>query len=87
MKAIEVAAYGGPDVLRLKDMPDPTAGPGQVVIRVTGVDVLFLDAHIRGGWGEPLTLRGIDQVQFAPSSWRSTPVMRSPSPPRVVWPP
>lgn len=33
MKAIRVREFGGPEVLLLEDVPDPQAGPGQVVVR------------------------------------------------------
>jgi NADPH:quinone reductase len=34
MKAVEITAYGKPDVLRLGERPDPVAGPGELLIRV-----------------------------------------------------
>ena len=34
MKAILVRAFGGPEVLELHDLPDPTSGPGQLLVRV-----------------------------------------------------
>jgi NADPH2:quinone reductase len=51
MRAVEVMRFGGPDVLAVRERPDPVAGPGQVVIDVEAVDVLFVDARIRAGWG------------------------------------
>lgn len=56
MRAIQVSRYGGPEVLELVDVPDPKAGPGQVLIDVAVADVLFVDSQIRsgtaGGWFE-----------------------------------
>ena len=49
MKAIRVHEFGGPELMRLEDVPDPTAGPGQVVIRVNAVGVNPVDAYIRSG--------------------------------------
>jgi NADPH:quinone reductase len=49
MKAIQVAQFGGPEVLVAVDVADPIAGPGQVLIDVAAADVLFLDAVIRYG--------------------------------------
>ncbi|HLY08900.1 MAG TPA: NADPH:quinone reductase [Planctomycetota bacterium] len=49
MKAIRVHAFGGPDVLRLEDVPVPEAGPGQVLVRVQAVGVNPVDATIRNG--------------------------------------
>ena len=33
MRAIRVSQFGGPEVLRLEDVPDPVAGPGEVVVK------------------------------------------------------
>ncbi len=49
MQAIQVAQFGGPEVLVPVDVPDPIAGPGQAVIAATAADLLFLDAVIRSG--------------------------------------
>lgn len=52
MRVVEVTRYGGPEVLAVRELPDPTAGPGQVIIDVAAVDVLFVDTRIRAGWGK-----------------------------------
>ena len=51
MRAVEVAKFGGPEVLVARDAPDPVAGPGQAVVRVTAAHVLFVETQIRSGWG------------------------------------
>jgi NADPH:quinone reductase len=51
MRLVEVARFGGPEVLVPVTAPDPAAGERQVVIRVSAADVLFLDAVIRYGLG------------------------------------
>ncbi|NJP93608.1 zinc-binding dehydrogenase [Nonomuraea sp. FMUSA5-5] len=51
MKVVEVTKFGGPDVLVAKRAPEPVAGPGQVVIGVSVVDVMSIDAQLRAGWG------------------------------------
>jgi NADPH2:quinone reductase len=59
MRAIQVAAFGGPEVLSLAEVPDPVPGSGQVVVGMAAADVIFLDTLLRGGWGQdffPLTL-------------------------------
>ena len=33
MRAIRVSAYGGPEVLKLEEIPAPQPGAGQVVVR------------------------------------------------------
>ena len=49
MKAIQIDQTGGPEVLRLADIPDPTPGPGQVVVRLSAIGVNFVDTYHRGG--------------------------------------
>ena len=49
MKAIVVRDFGAPDVLKLEELPDPVAGPGQVVIRVKAAGVNPVDTYIRSG--------------------------------------
>jgi NADPH2:quinone reductase len=34
MKAIVVHQYGGPEVLKFEECPDPVAGSGEVLVRV-----------------------------------------------------
>lgn len=52
MRAVEVTKFGGPEVLAVRDVADPVAGPGQVVIDVVAADVLYVDVAVRGGWGK-----------------------------------
>ena len=49
MRAIRVAAFGGPDVLTLADVPDPQPGPGQIRVRVHAAGVNPVEAYIRTG--------------------------------------
>jgi NADPH:quinone reductase len=49
MKAIRVRQTGGPEVLRLEEVPDPVPGAGQVVIRVEAVGVNFIEIYQRTG--------------------------------------
>ena len=43
MRAVVVDEFGGPEVLRLRDVPDPVPGPGQVAIDVAYVGLNFAD--------------------------------------------
>ena len=43
MKAVVVARAGGPEVLEVRDVPDPIAKPGEVIVRVEAVGVNFAD--------------------------------------------
>lgn len=49
MKAVELAYFGGPEALELRVLPDPVAGPGQVVVAVEAAGVGLVDARMRGG--------------------------------------
>lgn len=49
MKAIQVHEFGGPEVLNLVDVPDPTPGPGQVVVRIHAAGVNPVDTYVRAG--------------------------------------
>jgi NADPH:quinone reductase-like Zn-dependent oxidoreductase len=50
MKAMAMAGHGGPDVLRMTELPDPVPGPGRVVVRVRAVALNHLDVWVRKGW-------------------------------------
>ena len=49
MKAIRVHATGGPEVLRLDELPTPAPGPGQVLIQVEAIGVNFIEVYHRTG--------------------------------------
>jgi NADPH:quinone reductase-like Zn-dependent oxidoreductase len=49
MKAIVINQYGGPDVLKFSDYPDPTPGPGEVLIKVAAASVNPIDLLQRSG--------------------------------------
>jgi NADPH:quinone reductase len=49
MKAILVREHGGPEVLKLEDLPDPTPNADQVVVRLKAVGVNPVDVYIRTG--------------------------------------
>lgn len=49
MKAVLYDRYGGPDVLRLSDVPDPEPGPDEVLIQVKAASVIPGDWKLRAG--------------------------------------
>jgi NADPH2:quinone reductase len=51
MRAIVVKELGGHEVLTVAERDDPTAGPGQLVVRVAAVGVNFMDVYQRTGVG------------------------------------
>lgn len=54
MRAIPVAAYGGPAVLLPAELPDPVPESGQVAVGMATADVIFPDTLLRSGWGQEL---------------------------------
>jgi NADPH2:quinone reductase len=49
VKAIRVHAFGGPEVLKLEDVPTPRPADGQVLIRVKATGVNPYDTYMRNG--------------------------------------
>jgi NADPH:quinone reductase len=49
MKAICVHQFGGPETLKLDQVPDPEPGPHQVVVRLEAAGVNPVDTYIRAG--------------------------------------
>ncbi len=53
MRAIIVAAPGGPEQLRIEERPDPLAGDGEIVVRVAGAGINRADLLQRRGFYPP----------------------------------
>jgi NADPH2:quinone reductase len=49
MQAIVAREFGGPEVLKLEDIPEPAAGNGQVRVRVHAIGVNPYDTYMRAG--------------------------------------
>ena len=67
MKAIVVHQYGGPEVLKFEDYPDPVAGPGEVLVRVAATSVNPIDYKRRAGLTKdfyPLTVPRADRSRY-----------------------
>src|ERR1700727_2025936 len=68
MKAIVVRQYGGPEVLKFEDYPDPFPGPGEVLVRVAASSVNPIDSKRRAGLTKdfyPLQFPGLIGVDIA----------------------
>src|SRR5262245_55140465 len=50
MRSVWIPRNGPPEVLEVRDGPEPTAGPGQVVVRVRATGVNFADVMARLGF-------------------------------------
>ncbi|MFZ0121343.1 MAG: quinone oxidoreductase [Pseudonocardiaceae bacterium] len=49
MRAIQITETGGPEVLRLAELPDPKPGPGQLLVKVAAAGVNYIDTYQRSG--------------------------------------
>jgi NADPH2:quinone reductase len=49
MKAVRVHTPGGPDALRYDDVPEPTPGPGDAVVKVDAAGLNYIDVYFRTG--------------------------------------
>jgi NADPH:quinone reductase-like Zn-dependent oxidoreductase len=68
MKAIVVHQYGGPEVLKYEDYPDPVPGPGEVLVRVAAASVNPIDYKRRAGLTKdfyPMTFPGLIGVDMS----------------------
>jgi NADPH2:quinone reductase len=49
MKAVRVHEHGGPEVLRVEEVPVPEPGPGHVLVKLAAAGVNFIDTYQRSG--------------------------------------
>ena len=47
MRAVQITRFGGPEVLDVVDLPDPTPGEGQQLFDVSAAGVNYADTHHR----------------------------------------
>ena len=45
MKAIQITEFGGPEVMKYLELPDPTPAGSQVVLDVTAIGINYADTH------------------------------------------
>jgi len=55
MKAVRIHAFGGPEVMRIDDLPEPSAGPDEVLVQVKAAGVNPVDYEIREGRFAPVS--------------------------------
>jgi NADPH:quinone reductase-like Zn-dependent oxidoreductase len=68
MKAVVVHQYGGPEVLKFEEYPDPVPGPGEVLVRVAATSVNPIDYKRRAGLTKdfyPIQFPGLIGVDIA----------------------
>lgn len=49
MKSVRVEEFGEPEVMRLVELPEPQAGPDEVIVRIGAAGVNPVDTYIRAG--------------------------------------
>ena len=62
MKAVVLHQYGGPEELKYEDFPEPTPGPGEVLVRVHAASINPVDWKMRSGAAKerfPVTFPGV----------------------------
>ena len=76
MKAIVVHEYGGPEVLKFEEYPDPVPDPGEVLVRVAAASVNPIDYKRRAGLTKdfyPIKFPGLIGVDIAGTVVKSGP--------------
>ncbi len=68
MRAIRVSQFGGPEAMKLEELPPPTPGAGQALVRIEAAGVNFIDVYQRSGLYKgalplPLGLEGAGVVE------------------------
>ncbi len=56
MKAIRVHQFGGPEVLKLEEIPEPRPGRGELLVRIKAIGVNPVDTYRRSGSNPDLKL-------------------------------
>jgi NADPH2:quinone reductase len=49
VRAIQISSAGGPDVLTPVELPDPQAGPGELLVEVAAAGINYIDTYQREG--------------------------------------
>jgi NADPH2:quinone reductase len=49
MKAMRIHQFGGPEVMQYEEVPTPTPGPGQVLVRLAAAGLNYIDVYQRTG--------------------------------------
>ena len=64
-KAIRIHEHGGPDVLRWEDVPKPSPGAGEALVRHEAVGLNYIDVYFRTGLYKPPGLPAIIGMEAA----------------------
>ena len=47
MRAVQITEFGGPEVLKVVELPDPVPGEGETIVEVERAGINFADTHQR----------------------------------------
>ena len=70
MRAIRVNSPGGPDALRVEEIPEPAPGPGEALVRVEAAGVNFIEVYQRSGLYSLSLGWVVTQVVSITAAWR-----------------
>lgn len=69
MKAIQIEAFGGPDVMKYVELADPVAGKDEVLLDVTAVGINYADTHqTENSYLSPQTLPMVPGIEVVGTS-------------------
>jgi len=69
MKAIQIESFGGPDVMKYVELPDPVAGKDEVLLDVTAVGINYADTHqTENSYLSPQTLPMVPGIEVVGTS-------------------
>jgi NADPH2:quinone reductase len=72
MKALVFERFGGPEVLEIREVPDPAPGPGHAIVRLQAIGLNFADVYRRRGnyhlVGEPPWIAGYEGAGIVESA-------------------
>ena len=71
MRAIIFDEFGGPEVLQIRDLPDPTPGPGEVLVKVAATTVNPTDIMMRNG-AQAAMMQGLEPPFIAGMEFSGT---------------
>jgi NADPH2:quinone reductase len=63
--AIRIHEHGGPDVLRWEEVPKPSPGPGEALVRHAAVGLNYIDVYFRTGLYKPPALPAVIGMEGA----------------------
>jgi NADPH2:quinone reductase len=69
MRAIQISEFGGPDVMKLVELPDPVAGAGELILDVTAIGINYADTHqTENSYLSPQTLPLVPGIEVVGTS-------------------